>query len=38
MKNSKHTESAMVKAVGQVESGISAEIICRDLGISRATL
>lgn len=38
MKKSKHTESAMVKAVGQVESGISAEIICRDLGISRATL
>ena len=38
MKKSKHSESVMVKAVGQIESGISADIICREHGISRATL
>lgn len=38
MKKSNHSESVMVKAVGQIESGISADIICREHGISRATL
>lgn len=38
MKRKKHTEAAMVKAVQQAESGISAEVICRELGISKATL
>jgi putative transposase len=38
MKKSKHSESVMVKAVQQMESGISADIICREHGISRPTL
>ena len=38
MKKSKHTESEMVKYVQQLESGITADVICREHGISRATL
>lgn len=38
MKKSRHSESEIVKAVNQLESGISADVICRDYGISRATL
>ena len=38
MKKSKHTESAMVKAVKQLESGVSADVVCREHGISPATL
>ena len=38
MKKSKHTESEMVKSVQQLESGITADVICREHGISRATL
>jgi putative transposase len=38
MKKSRHSENEIVKAVQQLESGISAEIICREYGISRGTL
>jgi len=38
MKKSKHSESAIVKAVKDLEGGISSEIICREHGISRGTL
>ena len=38
MKKSKFSESAMVRAVQQLESGVTAEVICRELGISRQTL
>lgn len=38
MKKSKHTESEMVKAVKQLESGVSADVVCREHGISSATL
>lgn len=38
MKKSKHSESEMVKAVQELESGIQAEVVCRGHGISKATL
>ena len=38
MKRSVHTESEMVKAVQELESGIDAEIVARNHGISKATL
>ena len=38
MKRKKHSESEMVKAVKELESGISADIIAREYGVSRATL
>lgn len=38
MKKSKFCESAMVRAVQQLESGVTAEVICIDLGISRQIL
>jgi len=38
MKKSKHSESAIIKAVKDLEGGISSEIICREHGISRGTL
>ena len=38
MKKKIHKEAEMVKAVKELESGISAEIVARDHGISRATL
>ena len=38
MKKPRHSESKIVKAVNQLYSGISADVICRDYGISRATL
>jgi len=38
MKKSRHSEHVILKAVNQLDSGISADIICREYGISRATL
>jgi putative transposase len=38
MKKSRHTESEMVKAVQELESGVSSDLISRNYGISRATL
>lgn len=38
MKRKVHTESEMVKAVQELESGIDAETIARNHGISKATL
>lgn len=39
MKKSRHSEHEIVKAVNQLEGGgISADLICREYGISRATL
>ena len=34
----KHSESEMVKAVKELESGVSAEVVAREYGISKATL
>ena len=38
MKKSKHTESEMVKAIQKLESGVQADVVSREYGISRATL
>ena len=38
MKKTTHKESEMVQAVKELESGISADIVSRQHGISRATL
>ena len=38
MKRKTHTESEMVKAVQRLESGIDAETVAREHGISKATL
>ena len=38
MKRKVHTESEMVKAVQELESGIDAETLARNHGISKATL
>ena len=38
MKKRIHSESEMVKAVKELESGISADTVAREYGISRATL
>lgn len=38
MKKKIHSESEMVKAVQHLESGVDAETIAREHGISRATL
>ena len=38
MRKSIHSESEMVKAVKELESGVSAEVVAREYGISTATL
>ena len=38
MKKSRHSEHEIVKAVNQLDSGLSADVICREHGISRGTL
>jgi putative transposase len=38
MKTSKHSESEIIKALKQLESGITSDIVARDIGVSRATL
>lgn len=38
MKKSIHSESEMVGAVKELESGISAEVVTRGHGVTRATL
>lgn len=38
MRKSIHSESEMVKAVKGLESGVSAEVVAREYGISKATL
>jgi putative transposase len=38
MKKQLHTEAEMVSAVKELESGISADMVSRDHGISKATL
>ncbi len=38
MKKTKHSESEMVKAVQELESGIQAEVVSRSHSISKATL
>lgn len=38
MRKSIHSESEMVKAVKELESGVSAEEVAREYGISKATL
>ena len=38
MKRTRHCETEMVKAVRQLGSGVSAELVAREHGISRTTL
>ncbi len=38
MRKSIHSGSEMVKAVKELESGVSAEVVAREHGISKATL
>lgn len=38
MRKSIHSESEMVKAVKELESGVSAKVVAREYGISKATL
>ena len=38
MRKSKHTETEMVKAVRQLESGVSSDVVSREYGISSQTL
>lgn len=38
MRKSIHSESEMVKAVKELESGVSAEVVAREYVISKATL
>ena len=38
MKRKSHKETEMVKAVKELESGMSADVVAREHGISRATL
>lgn len=38
MKKSRHSETEMVNAVRQLESGVSGDVIAREHGISRTTL
>lgn len=38
MRKSRFTENEMVRAVKQFASGMSSDVICRELGISRITL
>ena len=38
MKKKVHKETEMVKAVKELESGMSADVVAREHGISRATL
>jgi putative transposase len=38
MRTSKHSEREIIKALKQLESGITSDIVARDLGVSRATL
>lgn len=38
MKKQAHSETEMVRAVKELENGISAELVARDHGISKATL
>ena len=38
MKKSRHSEHEIVKAVNQLDCGLSADVICLEYGISRATL
>lgn len=38
MKKTRHSETEMVKAVRQLDSGVSAELVAREHGISRTTL
>jgi hypothetical protein len=38
MKKSKHSDSEKVKAVKSFDGGVSADVICREHGISRSTL
>lgn len=38
MRKSIHSESEMVKAVKELESGVSAEVVAREYGISKAAL
>ena len=38
MRKSSHSESEMVKAVKELESGVSVEVVAREHGISKATL
>ena len=38
MKKSKHSDSEKVKAVKSLDGGVSADVICREFGISRSTL
>ncbi len=38
MRKSTHSEIEIIKSVKELESGVSADIICRKLNVSRATL
>ena len=38
MKKTRHSETKMVNAVRQLESGVSAELVAREHGISRTSL
>lgn len=38
MKKLTHSESEIIKSVNELEAGISADVICRKLNVSRTTL
>ena len=38
MKKSKHSDNEKVKVIKSLEEGMSADILCREYGISRSTL
>lgn len=38
MKKTKNSETQIIKAIREYESGVTTEVICREYGISRATL
>ena len=38
MKKSKHSDNEKVRVVKSLEEGVSADILCRECGISRSTL
>lgn len=38
MRKSRHTDSSIIRAVQQFEGGVSADVICREYGISKGTL
>lgn len=38
MRKSRHSETEIIKAVNQLNNGLSTDVICQEYGISRDTL